>query len=57
MNISVEIVRKLAKLDPELRETFYSFVDEFYKEQDKSLTKEDIKDLSEKLEPLSHIDF
>jgi len=55
MNISVELVRKLAKLEPALRETFYSFVDEIYKDQEKSITKEDIKDLNSKLESLSDI--
>ena len=55
MNVSVELVRKLAKMDPTFRETFYSFVDEFYKDQEKFLTKEDIKDLNSKLESISDL--
>ena len=55
MNISVELVRKLAKMDPTFREAFYSFVDEFYKDQEKFLTKEDIKDLNSKLDSISDL--
>ncbi len=52
MHISIEMVRKLAKLDPKMRELFYSFVDEFYETQDKLLTKEDIKEIDSKLESI-----
>ncbi len=52
MNITVDMVRRLAKLDPGVREIFYSFVDEFEKEQDKFLTKQDLIDLTKKIEEL-----
>jgi uncharacterized protein YoxC len=52
MKISVEMVRKLAKLDPGVREIIYSFIDEFEKEEKDSLTKEDIVELVKKIDDI-----
>ncbi len=55
MKISVDLVRKLAKLDPRAREAFYSYVEELEKDIEPSITKDDLKPLLDKLADLESI--
>ncbi len=45
MRISTEVVRKLAKLDPALREVFYSFLDEIEGEEESALLTNKIENM------------
>lgn len=55
MQISVDLVRRLAKLDPGVREIFYSYVEEMEKETRETITKDDIKPILEKLNELDTV--
>ncbi len=49
MRISTEVVRKLAKLDPALREVFYSFLDDIERGDETDLLKEKMEEMIKEL--------